>query len=242
MTNKEIISNFPSHRLIKRYDIEPVLEEIFLTAETYHEVYPRIMKKCKELFPKPNGLLRFDGITDKDWEDYFWGRYNDKHEKVDDSFNDWVKSVEDEFIARRGQRHTFDEACHVAADQWCKMCFGNHIQDNGDKSETGYFGNLLATVVADEHKSSITKDVVEKANHLFYEYYKGGCIYEYEGRKLNIELDCDYHPNTPLESILVKAGVSKESANCICPIKTMITIDKKDNSVVVSGYHTKTYM
>lgn len=242
MTNEEIIRNFPSCRLIKWYDIKPVLEEIFLTAETYREVYPRIMKKCKELFPKPNGLLRFDGATDKEWEDYFWGRYNDKHEKVDYSFNDWVELVEEEFVSRKGKLHTFEDACHIAASKWCEMIFGNHFQDNGDRSETGFFGNMLATIVADKYREGITENTIENVRKNLYEYYKNGCMYQWEdGFKSFCEPYCDYNPNLPLSEALEKAGLSERVIGCICPIKTGVGIDKKDNSVIVRGYQKESY-
>lgn len=242
MTNEELINKFPEHRLIKRSDIKPVLEEIFLTTKTYHEVRPRIMKKCKELFPRPNGFLRFDGLTDKDWKDYFWGRYNDKFEKVDDSFNDWVELVEEEVVSRKGKLHTFEDACHIAASKWCEMCFGNHIQDNGDRSETGLWCNMLATIVADKNREGITENTIENVHKNLYEYYKDGCLYQWEdGHKTFCEPYCDYNPNLPLSEALEKAGLSKTVIRCICPIKTGISIDKKDNSVIVRGYQKENY-
>lgn len=237
MTNEEIINSFPEHERIKRTDIAPVIEDIFNQAKTYHDVEPLIMKKCEELYPKPE-LLRGRTPEYDAWTNYFWGRYDEHYNKVDDQFQEWVRAIEQEFLSRRGQVRSYDEACRVAADQWVGMCFGDHVQDNGDRSETGFFGNALATMVADLHKDGITKETIEKARQKFYEYYAN----EYEPHRISKELYCDYNPNLNLANILKSAGLDDMTIDCICPIKTGVSIDEKDHSVVIEGYRKRTYV
>lgn len=244
MTNEEIIFKFPPHKLICRGDIRPVLDVILKSAKTYHEICPAILKKCKELFPKPNGLLRFDGLTDEDWERYFWSQYDEKLKKiVKPPIIEWISLVEDEFVARHGKYHTFDEACRIAADKWCEMCFGNHIQDNGDRSTTGLFGNMLATIVADKYREGIGEVTIGKVRENLYEYYKGGCMYTFDdGMQAFSVPSCDYSSNSPLFYALKNAGLDEKTIDCICPIKTSIHIDEKDNAVVVRGYQKEEYI
>lgn len=77
---------------------------------------------------------------------------------------------------------------------------------------------------------------------LFKHYYLGGCIYEDRIGKLRAEPYCDYGPNSPLADLLLKAGVPEERVGGICPWKTGITINERDNSVIIRGYQTERFI
>ena len=52
-------------------------------------------------------------------------------------------------------KNTNEEAAAIAADKWCQMLFGWHIQDNGARECE--FMCMLASVVADRAKNEISE-------------------------------------------------------------------------------------
>lgn len=202
----------------------------------YSVASDKVYKKAHDLWPYK-----------REWRDknpeyeaynlYFW---NDWHRKS--PFKEWLRKLEDEFIERHGQVHTFEEACQLAADEWARMIFGNHIQNNGDQSDAGGLAMVLGTLAKGKASRGISSNIIEKFRKLCKEYYLGGCIYEDEYGKRVKEPYCDYDPNSPLADLLLKAGVPKERVGGICPWKTGITINERDNSVIIRGYQTERFI
>lgn len=122
------------------------------------------------------------------------------------------------------------------------MIFGNHVQNNGDQSDAGGLAMVLGTLAKDKAKRDIDGETIEKFRTLCKDYYLGHCLYEGEYGMHVMEPYCDYHPNTPLADLLLKAGVPKDKAENIAPWKTGIGIDKLDNSVIVRGYQKERYI
>lgn len=249
-TDEELLDAFPEFEgHFTKAEMAGVLKKAMAESKSYREVGAFIWRECEKLYPMPPGSCR-KGKPDynpelEEWYNYFHGRYDEKYKLVWNGFNEWLDKVSGVFLGRNGVRRTYAEACSVAADEWCRMIFGTHVQDNGDASLTGGMTMALGTIVAGKHKDGIGKETVEKARELIREYYENGCVYEYEsccGGKTSTRMDlyCDYSPNVPLFGLLTKAGVPKGSADCICPWKTGIEIDDKDNSVVVRGYQKET--
>lgn len=211
MTNQELIQAFPECELVKRSDMFQCIIEAMDQERFYCNASKRVFKKAKDLWPYK-----------REWSD----------------FREWLRMLEDEFIKRHGQVHTFEEACQLAADEWVRMIFGFHTQDNG----TDGIMMQLGTLVKEEARRDIDIEVVEKFRTLCRDYYLGGCIYEFEYGKRRAELYCDYYPNSPLANLLLKAGVQKENVGFICPWKTGITINERDNAVCISGYQTERFI
>lgn len=246
-TKQNLVETFPEHELIKKQDVAPILDGVFSELKTYKEIYSYVMEKLVLLYPEPNGWRNEEKYPDYcKWSAYFKGTYDKEHRYKRSEFNFWLENLENVFIETFGKKRTFKEACELAAKKWCEMIFGRHIQDNGDYSSTGAATSYLGTRVADMYKKDITEDVVKKAEALIEEYYENGCIYIHgEGAnqwKSKVEPYSDYGPNTPLHDLLVKAGVEEKSTDCICPWKTGIYIDERDNTVVLTGYQKETYL
>lgn len=245
LTNDEILNKFPEHSLIKSSCLKETLEDIFLNSKTYHDIRTKVMDKCKEYYPEPK--VDYDKNSEWSiWSDYFYGKYDDKF-KRNDPLGDWIKLVENEFIERKGKLRTFDEACHLAADKWCAMMFDFHLQDNGALNEDhagGFWACALATVLKNDSMKEITEDMIKEVNKHFYTYYSQECWY-YDKEKDEfigiIEPYCDYDPNVALYTILEEAGIPKKHIRSLCPWKTGIEIDKKDNSVIIKGYQKRQY-
>lgn len=171
--------------------------------------------------------------------------------------------IEDTWVDLNGKVSTNEEAAKKAADKWCELIFGWHLQDNGAINEDhggGFYACTLGTVLANNSKERISEDVKKKAHNLFYEYYLHQLHYYETNDKKDIDwlvenlpddredpfdwryfefrcdLYCDYGPTTPLHLILVNAGVDKRDVGNICPWKTGIDIRAVDNAVIYKTY------
>ena len=175
-----------------------------------------------------------------------------------------VHGIEKTWVDLNGKVNTNEEAARKAADKWCELIFGWHLQDNGAINEDhagGFTACALGTVLANNSKEGISEDVKKKARGLFYEYYLRQLHYnETHDRKdidwlvenlpdddekdpfdwrdfgFRCELYCDYGPGTPLYLILVNAGVDEKDVRNICPWKTGISIRSLDNAVQYRTY------
>ena len=238
MTNEEIINAFPECERIKKADMAECVNRVFDEVKFYRQVGDFLMKHCKTLWPEPTNW-RTDRTDYDIWSNYFYGDY----EAYDFRFHNWRKSIEAEFIARHGQHRTYDEACQVAADEWTGMIFGRHIQDNGDKSPDGVFGNMLATIVKDKCRQKYGQDVIGRFREAIRQHYLGHCVYKSTEHDSYRDIpDCDYHPSPSLRKALSDAGCNDDDISYMCPCKTCITIDEADNSVCIRGYQTERYM
>lgn len=175
-----------------------------------------------------------------------------------------MSGIEKAWVDLNGKANTNEEAAKKAADKWCELIFGWHLQDNGAINENhagGFYACALGTVLANKSKEGISEDVKKKAHSLFYEYYLRQLhYYETKDKKdidwlvehlpdddkkdpfdwryfeFRCDLYCDYGPTTPLHLILVNAGVDKMDVRNICPWKTGIDIRAVDNAVMYNTY------
>lgn len=239
MTNEELIQAFPECEKIKREDIAECITEAITEERFCAEASNKVYHKAHELWPYQCGLKN-DDPEFVARRAYF---YYDILKRVKSPFNEWLKTFETEFINQHGQVHTFEEACQIASDEWTRMIFCNHVQNNGDQSDAGGLAMVLGTLAKGKASSGISSDIIEKFRKLCKEYYLGGCIYEDEEYgKMKIEPYCDYSPNTPLAKLLEQAGVPDDRIGRIAPWKTGININKRDNSVCIRGYQTVRYL
>lgn len=233
-----ITDSFPECEKIKKSDIKDIVSELFVFAESYHEISTTIYEHCRKLWPVPKLCYIPDSPSQRtfdydEWYKYFYGDGNDNG-----PLGDWVQKFEESFIQQRGMKRTFEEACGVAADWWKIMIFEEVKQDNGDKSVGGLFGRGMAETL--KRRSLAELNVTEismKFRQIMYEYYMNGCQYKFsESYTGEMVPSVDYGPNGCLIDSLVKAGVPKEETGSICPWKTTISVDKRDNSVIIMGY------
>ena len=90
-----------------------------------------------------------------------------------------MNDIEKIWVDLNGKVNTNEEAAKKAADKWCELIFGWHLQDNGtiDEGHTdgfythGFTTCALGTILANDSKEVISEDVKKKAHNLFYEYY-----------------------------------------------------------------------
>ncbi len=152
-------------------------------------------------------------------------------------------------------KNTKEEAAAIAADKWCQMLFGSHIQDNGAR-ECGLMC-MLATIVADHAKNEISEESKIKTREILEQYYLHeiindkdwlakvlGTYANYHGETCEFnffdrDLYCDYHPCLHLRRILSIAGIDDSVAESIAPFKTGIEILTDENegyTVVLKTY------
>ena len=191
-----------------------------------------------------------------------WRRYADISTLWSDCTR--MNGIEKTWVDLNGKANTNEEAAKKAADKWCDLIFGWHLQDNGAIDEDhggGSYACVLGTVLANKSKERISEDVKKKAHDLFYEYYLHQLHYYKTNDKKDIDwlvedlpdddekdpfdwmyfefrwnLYCDYGPGTPLYLILVNSGVDKRDTGNICPWKTGIDIRAVDNAVIYNTY------
>lgn len=232
-TDEELMAAFPECDRIKREQAAPIVVQVMNEADSWRKLRYTIQARLqKQFWPEPE----YDSEEYKEWREYFYGW-------SDNRFDKWTRLVEWEYVYRHGQRHTMEEACQIAADEWTRMIFGNHIQDNGDQSDAGGLAMALGTLAKDRAKRGISSEVIERFRKLCKEYYLGGCRYN-DGKYgwVNSEPYCDYGPNGALGRLLEQAGVPDNSIGSICPWKTGITVDERDHAVIVRGYHKERYI
>ena len=238
-----LIQQCPKHDKIDMNKIKAMLENIFEHCDNYQDIYEYFKKYVKTCFPGSD-LNKYDWNSPEydEYYHYMLGGFDNK----ETSFYNWSKWVGEDFLLVKGPRRTFDEACKLAADEWCKKLFGNHFQDNGALNEDHSFMMCgLGTWLKTKAQESITEEMIENTRKNLYTYFKNHCLYknknhpEYAYYKT---LYCDYGPNAPMYDILYESGIPEDEIGSICPWKTGIEIDEKDNAVVMIGYQKRDYI
>ena len=191
-----------------------------------------------------------------------WRHHGDVHSAWYETFR--KLELDQMFCVIHGKRRTNEEAAKLAADKWCELLFGWHLQDNGALNEThpgGFQACALGTVLANSAKEKITDEMKRKAHELFVQYYLHDIEFQNGNRREAVEwarktlpdpgdknpyvwsahsfigtnMYCDYNPYMPLYLVLINAGIPDYEACKICPWKTGISIRALDNTV---EYHT----
>ena len=244
--------------------ITNIINEYF-NKKTLTEANKYIYEVLKQYVENPYKKINWDlgrPAVEETPEYKAWSRYHDISSLWSDCKR--MNGIEETWVDLNGKANTNEEAAKKAADKWCELIFGWHLQDNGAINEDhagGFYACALGTVLANKSKERITEDVKKKAHSLFYEYYLHQLHYNETHDKKDIDwlvenlpdddkkdpfdwryfefrcdLYCDYGPGTPLYLILVNAGVDKRDAGSICPWKTGIDIRPVDNAVMYNTY------
>lgn len=256
----------------RHYDLPEINDSIigdivreFLSSKTLTEAN----KVARNTFDKyiPDGNLPIDWKLDREElkKTYSYIQFS----KYEDACSAWYwasrdYNLDETWVRINGQVRTDDEAAELAANKWCELLFGWHLQDNGAINEThagGFLACALGTVLANDSKKDITEEMQLKAKNLIKEYYLHDIEYHKTDIKNAIEwaqktlpdndeknpfdwaygfgygsMHCDYGPSTPLYLILINAGIPERAASNICPWKTGIEIRTVDNAVFLNTY------
>ena len=240
----EIIDSFPVCDKIGKNDIRALVELVFQTFETYHEIYSKVHDYCQEIWPRPENLYMTseNGKRErtpeyKKWIDYFYGLSSDEN-----TIDHWVEKFKKMFVEYKGKKREFSEACSLAASKWHDMIFGEHHQNNGSDS----IGCQMAQIYADGQKNiarhNTTLEIREKFLELMTKFYENDCIVREKGHEYQDIPDVDYGPNLSLKNILRESGVPEQYISAICPWKTCIIVDKLDNTVIIHEYRKETIL
>lgn len=238
-----LIQQCPKHDKVDMNKIKEMLENIFEHCDYYQDVNEYFKKYVNTCFPGSDyNKYKWDSPEYDEYYNYMMGDIDNK----ETSFYKWSKWVAEDFLNVKGPRRTFDEACKLAADEWCKKLFGNHVQDNGALNEEHSFMMCgLGTLLKDKAQESITEEMIENTRTNLYKYFENHCEYrskEHPEWTHHIQLYSDYGPNAPLYDILYEAGIPEDDIRNICPWKTGIEIDENDNAVIMIGYQKRNYI
>ena len=190
-----------------------------------------------------------------------------RHDDIQTTWSDAGRhlNMDEKWVQVNGQVRSDEAAAKLAADKWCELIFGWHLQDNGAINEDhggGFYACALGTILGNKAKEGITEDVKKRAHEYFKEYYlhsihndrtrdrkdidwankmfpdnrDGDRKFDWEYGFGYHSMSCDYGPSTPLYLILVAAGVPERDAGSICPWKTTINIRALDNAVMYYTY------
>ena len=247
MTNKELVELFPECEYIHKKDIESLVDKCFNELKYYNEISDLVYNYCENLYPN---IKYSEDNTEERYKrnDYFFGYFDKETQHYINKFSDWINNLNIEFMHRYPSTRTYKEACKIAADKWCELLFGWHLQDNGALNEDhpgGFKACAIATIFGNEVKEKISEESKKKAYELIKTYYENDCWWEYykdDGSYYDTwqtDLSVDYDPNRPLYDILIKSGIEDNRARLICPWKKTIRIDKRDNSVLYYTYGKK---
>lgn len=233
----DIIEYFPECNRVKTSDVADGIIKVFNEASEYQCLHKNMNVVWQKYFPVPTReqWSAVDGTDD----DKYCREFIDYESEI---FK-WMKIVNDRYVAVNGTRRTYDEACEIAAGEWMKKLFNFGMQDNGDHS--GHSDNIvmLGSMLKHSAQERVADETKENIRKEFVKYYKNHCIYTHnDGFKYYCAPSCDYDPNGPLYTILKNGGVEDKNIRSLCPWKTSISIDEKDNAVVVRGCKKEQYI
>ena len=248
-------------------NIKDAIREFFAKktlTEAENHMYDVLKKYIEDTYDQidwDNGMSR-EEREEKDPAYIQWGRYGDIKSAWSDTKYDLHLS--EKWVDVHGKANTDEEAAKKAADKWCELIFGFHLQDNGALNEShggGFPACALGTILANKAKEGLTDDIAAKAHDLFYEYYLRSIQYRNKGGQKHIkwlaetlkdetrdnpwdwnrfgftyDLHCDYGPDVAIYLILYHAGVPERDIRSICPWKTGISIRREDNAVFYNTY------
>lgn len=154
--------------IIKEFFAKETLTE---ALDYFYDVLKDYVENTYDQIDWNNGMSR-DERAEKEPAYIQWGRFMDIKDIW--SFTYHNLRLSDMWVDVHGKRHTDEEAAKIAADKWCELIFGWHLQDNGAINEDhggGFYACALGTVLANNAKEGLTEDVKVNAHKLFYEYY-----------------------------------------------------------------------
>ena len=282
--DKEKIINRVSDAFIKEFrrGIREHAERYERVVDASRMTDDDIRKIIAEYFEKKT-LSEAEHYLNEVIYDYFGGRWEDIDRQREDyketpEFKAWAHTndicsawycsqkdleLSKDWVAVNGKAHTNEEAATIAANKWCELIFGWHLQDNGALNEDhpgGFMACALATSLGNDARERVTEEMKVKAHTLFKEYYLRDLHYsetydrkdlewlkntlvdetgEYEWKYGFGDLSCDYDPTWPLYLILFHAGIKENDIRSLCPWKTTIRIRKEDNVVMYSTYQNR---
>lgn len=147
--------------------------------------------------------------------------------------NGWLNDKFKElWRSKHGVIRTKEEACALAADQWCRHMFVSAYQDNGGGNDNLTLMGMFLKVNAQD---KITEEVKKKVWQGIYDFYYDEDHYQHNNY---YQLSTDYYPCTWLVEILKNAGIEENLIDSICPWKSHLKIDKDDNSLYCLWYNT----
>lgn len=240
---EDLVNVCPKSDKVDMNKIKEMLENIFDNCEYYQDIFDYFKTYIYECFPGHDcKIYKWDSPEYDIYYKYMHGDDNNNHF----GFYKWSKYVEEDFLFIKGERRTFEDACKLASDEWCKRLFGNHFQDNGALNEEHSFIMCgLGTLLKDKAQESITEEMIELTRTNLYKYFENHCLYrskEHPEWTHPIQLYSDYGPNAPLYDILYESGIPENEIGNICPWKTGIEIDENDNAVIIVGYQKRDYI
>lgn len=202
-----------------------LMVEVFLEADTFDHAQEAYNKFMIAYYYQPSDRDRRNGKDMKAVNNWHF-----------DSEYKWKKSLDQAWLEIHGPRHNREEVMKLAADFWCERIFGSARQDNGDNSDTGFLGMMMASMLKTDSMKKQDSSVRDKAWNLIAEYY-GKVFDKTLPNRFEDELSVDYHPCEALYNILKEAGVNERDINCIVPVKTSLALRDFDKSLVgTSGY------
>lgn len=147
---------------------------------------------------------------------------------------DWIRTFENYYLAINPLIRKYEESVEIVVDEWMKRIFNDMYQDpdrlSCDKSSNPITG-FLGSKIKDSYMKDVTQEQMDNMRKYLREFYMdNGNTYEYWRPSLSV----DYHPDKFLTMIYEKAGIDAKIADYISPWKTVISIDKDDNSVRIN--------
>ena len=203
-----------------------LMVEMYLEADTFNHAQDAYDKFMNAYYRQPFFRDRKNGKNMMVVDDWYY-RHVDK----------WHRSLKQAWLEIHGPRHTRDEVMKIAADFWCERIFDSSRQDNGDNSNAGFLGMMMASMLKSNSMKKQDSSVRDKAWYLIAEYY-GKVFDKTIPNCFEDGLIVDYNPCEELHNILKEAGLDEIDIDCIVPIKTSLSLRDFDKSLVgTSGYH-----
>lgn len=249
----ELINLFPSNTdyvEVDRDEVQQLVNDIIKNAKNYHDIYNIIYEYVnKNIFnekdyynSKPTPEKRANYELFNIW---FYGYYDYKKEEYEKynipipsedflSVYDWINAFENFYISTKGPIRKYEEAVEIAVDEWMKIIF-NDVNQDPDRLSCDKSSNPITSFLGNKAKNMYMKDITEEHKNNMRKYLRefymdNGATYDCWRPSLSV----DYAPDGVLMNIYKKAGIDTNTAESISPWKTIILIDRKDNSVCIN--------
>ena len=253
-TAAELIELFPCNTEYVEVDIEEVkklVEDVKTNAKTYHDIHNMVYEYVKKNVFDQDEYYSHSKHTPEEqaneaYFDLWYYGYDDYKKEKCEKYNipipkekflcvhDWVNAFEHYYLAITPAVREYKEAVEIVVDEWMKRIFEDMYQDpdrlSADKSSSP-ITSFLGSKIKDSYMKDVTQEQMDNMRKYLREFYMGNDkSYEYWKPSLSV----DYHPDSFLTKVYEKAGIDAKVADSISPWKTVISIDREDNSVRVN--------
>lgn len=253
-TAEQLVNLFPCDTDYVEVDIEEIktlVDDVKKNAKTYHDIHNMVRSYVnKNVFDEDEYYSHSEHTPEeqanKAYFDLWYYGYDEYKKETCEKYSipiptgkylcvlDWINTFENYYLSINPPVRKYIEAVELVVDEWMKRIFSDMYQDpdrlSCDKSSNPITG-FLGSRIKDMYMKNVTQEQMDNMRKYLREFYMGT---DKSYKCWRPSLSVDYQPDNFLTMIYEKAGIDANVADSISPWKTVISIDKEDNSIRVN--------